>query len=121
MPLENVLIYRGAVRDQRDKSKWHTEQGPVSVTGPKFINWQRGTGGGKAIDLVMHLADIDFRATEGLGDPRYVWEVNRHHHLVTLARAYALSGDQRYAERIWRDLLERGLIAAPEQAARAEQ
>jgi hypothetical protein len=62
VPLENVLIYRGAVRDQRDKSKWHTEQGPVSVTGPKFINWQRGTGGGKAIDLVMHLADIDFRA-----------------------------------------------------------
>jgi len=62
IPLETVLLIRGAVRDQHDRSKWHTEQGPLSITGPKFINWHRGTGGGGAIDLVMHLADIDFRA-----------------------------------------------------------
>jgi len=59
--LEVVLIHRGAVRDRCDKSKWHTEQGPLSVTGPKFMNWERGEGGGGAIDLVMHLADVDFR------------------------------------------------------------
>jgi hypothetical protein len=58
--LETVLIYRGSVRDRHDRSKWHTEQGPLSVTGVKFINWQQGQGGGKAIDLVMHLADVDF-------------------------------------------------------------
>lgn len=61
VPLETVLIFRGAVRDRHDKSKWHTEQGPLSVSGPKFINWRRGQGGGGAIDLVMHLADLDFR------------------------------------------------------------
>ena len=61
VPLETVLIFRGAVRDRHDRSKWHTEQGPLSVTGPKFMNWQRGQGGGGAIDLVMHLADVDFR------------------------------------------------------------
>jgi hypothetical protein len=61
VPLETVLIFRGAKRDRHDRSKWHTEQGPLSVTGPKFINWQRGQGGGGAIDLVMHLADVDFR------------------------------------------------------------
>jgi len=61
VPLETVLIFRGAVRDRHDRSKWHTEQGPLSVTGPKFMNWQRGHGGGGAIDLVMHLADLDFR------------------------------------------------------------
>lgn len=59
--LEAVLSFRGAVRDQRDKSKWHTEQGPLSVSGAKFMNWHRRAGGGGAIDLVMHLADVDFR------------------------------------------------------------
>lgn len=59
--LETVLILRGAKRDRRDRSKWHTESGAVSITGCKFMNWQRGQGGGGAIDLVMHLGDIDFR------------------------------------------------------------
>jgi hypothetical protein len=33
----------------------------LSVTGPKFINWHTRQGGGGAIDLVMHLAGVDFR------------------------------------------------------------
>src|ERR1035441_6529672 len=61
VPLEDVLLFRGAVRDRRDRRKWHTEQGPLSVNGPKFINWHQGQGGGGAIDLVMHLAGVDFR------------------------------------------------------------
>lgn len=61
VPLEDVLLFRGAVRDPRDRRKWHTEQGPLSVCGPKFMNWHRGQGGGGAIDLVMHLAGVDFR------------------------------------------------------------
>ena len=59
--LEAVLILRGAERDRHDKAKWHTEQGTLSVTGPKFMNWERGECGGGAIDLVMHLGDVDFR------------------------------------------------------------
>ena len=61
VPLETVLLFRGAVRDRHDRRKWHTEQGPLSVSGPKFMNWHRGQGGGGAIDLVMHLAGVDFR------------------------------------------------------------
>jgi len=61
LPLESVLLVRGAVRDRRDRRKWLSEQGPLSVSGPKFINWHRGQGGGGAIDLVMHLAGVDFR------------------------------------------------------------
>ena len=61
MPLETVLLLRGAERDRHDRRKWHTEQGPLSVSGPKFMNWQRGQGGGGAIDLVMHLAGVNFR------------------------------------------------------------
>jgi hypothetical protein len=60
VPLERVLVFRGAQRDRQDRAKWHTEQGPLSVTGPKFTNWRGGHGGG-AIDLVMHLASVDFR------------------------------------------------------------
>ena len=63
IPLETVLIYRGAVRDRYDRAKWHTEQGPLSVSGAKFTNWHRSSGGGGAIDLVMHLTGMDFGAT----------------------------------------------------------
>jgi hypothetical protein len=62
IPLEIVLTYRGATRDRCDRAKWHSEQGPLSVTGAKFTNWHRSTGGGGAIDLVMHLAGVDCRA-----------------------------------------------------------
>jgi hypothetical protein len=61
VPLETVLLSRGAVRDRHDRRKWHTEQGPLSVTGAKFINWHQDQGGGGAIDLVMHLASVDYR------------------------------------------------------------
>lgn len=60
IPLESVLLLRGADHDQHDPSKWHTEQGPLSVSGPKFMNWRRAVGGGGAIDLVMHLAGVNF-------------------------------------------------------------
>jgi Toprim-like/Protein of unknown function (DUF3991) len=65
IPLETVLIFRGAVRDRHDRSRWHTERGPLSVTGPKFTNWHGGQGGGGAIDLVMHLAEVDVGTAVG--------------------------------------------------------
>jgi len=61
LPLESVLRARHAVRDRRDKYKWHTDQGPISITGTRFMNWQQGVGGGKAIDLALHLGERDFR------------------------------------------------------------
>jgi len=61
VPLMAVLLARGAVRDRHDHSKWHSEQGPLTITGAKFINWSQDRGGGGAIDLVMHLAKVDYR------------------------------------------------------------
>ena len=61
IPLESVLKLSGAQPDRYDKSKWHTSQGVISVTGAKFMNWNRGQGGGGAIDLVIHLNGFDFR------------------------------------------------------------
>ncbi len=45
----------------RIKLKWHTTQGVISVNDPKFMNWTQGTGGGGAIDLVIHLQGVDFK------------------------------------------------------------
>ncbi len=61
IPLEVVLRSWDAVRDQQDKSRWHTPRGPLSVTGAKFFNWHDRRGGGGAIDLVMHLSGCDPR------------------------------------------------------------
>ena len=46
------------------------------------------------------------------GDIRYLWELNRHLHIVTLAQAYALSGDARYFGVI-RQHLESWFAACP--------
>ena len=56
-----VLRQLGAQQDRLDKAKWHSKQGPISVTGAKFINWTSQVGGGGAIDLVMHLDDRGYR------------------------------------------------------------
>ena len=40
-----------------------------------------------------------------VGDSKVTWELNRHQHLVTLAKAYRVTGDPRYADEIlqqWR-------------------
>ena len=55
VPLETVLALCRAVRDRHDPHKWHAAVGTLSVSGAKFMNWQRGIGGGGAIDLVIHL------------------------------------------------------------------
>ncbi|MFH1463630.1 MAG: DUF3991 and TOPRIM domain-containing protein [Pseudomonadota bacterium] len=60
VPLLAVLDRLGAERDRHDRAKWHTEKGPLSVTGAKFMNWRLGVGGGGAIDLVIHLEDLSF-------------------------------------------------------------
>lgn len=61
IPLEVVLRCWGVACDPRDKSRWRTPRGRLSVTGSKFFNWHDGHGGGGAIDLVMHLGGWDAR------------------------------------------------------------
>ena len=59
--LNLVLSRTEAKKDPHDRAKWHTCRGILSVTGPKFMNWSTGTGGGGAIDLFMHLYQCDFK------------------------------------------------------------
>jgi len=61
IPLAAVLQRCGARPDRHDRCKWHTALGTISVSGAKFINWNRGIGGGGAIDLAIHLAHLSFQ------------------------------------------------------------
>jgi hypothetical protein len=60
IPLTAVLRACGARPDRYDKAKWHTAEGTLSITGTKFMSWQRSQGGGGAIDLAMHLNHLAF-------------------------------------------------------------
>lgn len=44
---------------------------------------------------------VQYLNFEEVGDAKITWELNRHQHLVTLAKAYRLTGDTRYAREIF--------------------
>lgn len=63
------------------------------------VDWQRDWSSGKATDMKLsHLTD--YRVFDSAGDCKLVWEPNRHHQLVILARAYRVTGQKRYARKV---------------------
>src|SRR5581483_5519608 len=57
--------------------------------------WNRDPKTGIEAPLVFGKL-LDYRNPRVVGNIKYLWEINRHLHLVTLAQAYALSRDARY-------------------------
>ncbi len=55
---------------------------------------------------------LDYRNPDLVGDIKYLWEPNRHLQLVTLAQAYALTGDRHYYEALAAQL-DSWFIACP--------
>lgn len=49
---------------------------------------------------VIGIMNVDYRDFKNFGDCKLVWEPNRHHHLVVLARAYRATGDLKYANAV---------------------
>ncbi|MFF5159101.1 alginate lyase family protein [Streptomyces sp. NPDC000348] len=47
-----------------------------------------------------HAFDVPYRDEDAVGDIKQIWEPSRHQYLTVLAAAYALTGDDRYAERV---------------------
>ncbi|MEE1786644.1 alginate lyase family protein [Streptomyces sp. SP17BM10] len=43
--------------------------------------------------------DVPYRDEDAVGDVKQIWEPSRHQYLTVLAAAYALTGNERYAER----------------------
>ncbi|MEU3424695.1 heparinase II/III family protein [Streptomyces gardneri] len=44
--------------------------------------------------------DVPYRDEQAVGDIKQIWELSRHQYLTVLAAAYAITGDERYAERV---------------------
>ncbi|MFB7334411.1 alginate lyase family protein [Streptomyces adustus] len=44
--------------------------------------------------------DVPYRDEDAVGDIKQIWELSRHQYLTVLAAAYALTEDERYAERV---------------------
>jgi hypothetical protein len=68
------------------------------------IDWHSDRVHGKRAprDLSFKVRYLDFNS---VGDSKVTWELNRHQHLVTLAKAYRLTGDDRFASELiaqWR-------------------
>ncbi|MCX5372572.1 alginate lyase family protein [Streptomyces sp. NBC_00103] len=44
--------------------------------------------------------DVPYRNEDAVGDIKQIWELSRHQYLTVLAAAYAVTGNERYAERV---------------------
>ncbi|MEU6596724.1 heparinase II/III family protein [Streptomyces flaveolus] len=44
--------------------------------------------------------DVPYRNEDAVGDIKQIWELSRHQYLTRLAAAYAVTGNERYAERV---------------------
>ena len=66
------------------------------------LNWLRDPLSDALWPLDYH-ADVQLFRGDG-SDARVLWEVNRLAHLVTLARAYAVTNDEKYAAEIFKEL-----------------
>jgi hypothetical protein len=47
-----------------------------------------------------HAFDVPYRDEDAVGDIKQIWEPSRHQYLTVLAAAHAVTGDERYAERV---------------------
>ncbi|MGQ4331666.1 alginate lyase family protein [Streptomyces hayashii] len=48
----------------------------------------------------VYAFDVPYRDEEAVGDIKQIWELSRHQYLTVLAASYAVTGDERYAERV---------------------
>ncbi|MFD5698216.1 alginate lyase family protein [Streptomyces lasiicapitis] len=74
--------YFGVVRDDLDDPDWWSD--------PK--TGRRAPWG--------YAFDVPYRNEDAVGDIKQIWELSRHQYLTVLAAAYALTGNERYAERV---------------------
>jgi Heparinase II/III-like protein/Heparinase II/III N-terminus len=67
------------------------------------IAWRRDPYRGTETG-VQYFRRIPYLDLAAAGDHKFVWEVNRHQHLVLLAQAAVLTGNNSYSEHIFRQL-----------------
>jgi len=60
IPLDRVAVALGYRKDPTDRARFRREGSVISINGEKFFDHLRGTGGGGAIDLVIHATGCRF-------------------------------------------------------------
>jgi len=88
---ENLRFARDSVRERAND-------------GGSEIDWHRDPVHGKRAPMEPWF-EIPFLDFAVVGDHKVIWELNRHQHLVTLAKARLLSGDEKYTRELltqWR-------------------
>ena len=73
-------------------------------TGPS-IDWRRDYKNGKTSGT-PYFRLVPYLDVGRAGDHKWVWELNRHQHLVVLAQAFLFSGDTRYLREIENEIRE---------------
>ncbi|MDQ4131413.1 MAG: heparinase, partial [Actinomycetota bacterium] len=67
-------------------------------------DWFRDPGTGRRAPQDRFSFSIDPRSEEQVGNIKEIWELSRHHHLTVLAAARFVTGEDRYAEVVARQL-----------------
>ncbi len=83
----------------------------ASCQGESPPRWNRDPKTGIEAPLVFGKR-LNYRDRRRVGEIKYLWEVNRHLHLVTLAQAHALGGGTKYLE-VLKQHLESWISACP--------
>ncbi len=61
------------------------------------VDWHAEPLAGVRSDATQHWSQVDFLNPSIAGDKKVTWELNRHAYFLTLARAYARTGDEVFA------------------------
>jgi len=83
----------------------------ASWPGESPPRWNRDPKTGVEAPLIFGKR-LNYRERRQVGEIKYLWEVNRHLHLVTLAQAYALGGGGKYLE-VLKQHVESWISACP--------
>ncbi len=67
------------------------------------IDWHRDPIADRRAPLV-HWSRVPYLDAAVVGDHKVIWELNRHQHFIVLCQAYWLTGDERYALAVARQL-----------------
>ncbi len=63
-------------------------------------DWSLDPSTGRRAPTDAYAFDVPYRDEQAVGNVKQLWEPSRHQHLTVLAAAHALTGDDRYAERV---------------------
>ncbi len=78
----------------------HAEFFGVARTDMVAPDWTLDPKTGRRAPADAYAFDVPYRDENAIGDIKQIWEPSRHHHLTVLAAAYAVTGEERYAQRV---------------------